>query len=187
MWVVTADPECQQLDLGVRRRGVLILAGFAIIWAMAGSTGVSDPTSSRILFGAAVALAVLVAVPALRSGWLPISARPRRLAEDWQRRYNRVAVAEAGGIGVAVAVCLGVGAPRALPVAICLVVGAHFLPLARIFDQPQYRWTAVALVAVATAGLVAVAAGHAATAIAIVGFGAAVALCVTALHVATRG
>lgn len=181
------DPDCQGLDVGVRRRGVLILAGFAIIWAMAGSTGVSDPTSSRALFAAAVALAVLAVVPALRPGWLPAASRQRRLADDWHRRYARVVVAEAAGIGVAAAVCLGVGAPSATPAAICLVVGVHFLPLAPVFDQPQYRWTAAGLVAVAAAGLVAITAADAATAIAIVGFGAAAVLCATALHVATRG
>ena len=37
------------------------------------------------------------------------------------------------------------------------------------------------------AGLLVIAAGYAATANAIVGFGAAVVLCATALHVATRG
>ncbi|PZS16567.1 MAG: hypothetical protein DLM57_10085 [Pseudonocardiales bacterium] len=183
----TCDPDCQGLDVGVRRRGVLILAGFAIIWAMAGSTGVSDPTSGRALFAAAVALAVVAAVPALRSRWLPAASRQRRLAEDWQRRYARVGVAEAAGIGVAVAICLGAGAPNATPDAICLVVGVHFLPLAPIFDQPQYRLTAVGLVAVAAAGLVAITTADAATAIAIVGFGAAAVLCATALHVAMRG
>jgi hypothetical protein len=187
MKVMTVDQECQQFDVGVRRRGVLILAGFAIIWAMAGSTGVTDPTTSRVLFAAAVALAVLVAVPALRSGRLPPSSQRRRLAEDWQRRYIRVGAAEAAGIAAAVAVCLGAGAPRALPAAACLVVGAHFLPLARIFDQPQYRWTAIGLLAVAAAGLLGISAGHALASIASVGFGAAVVLCATALHVATRG
>ena len=184
---MTVEPECQQLDVGVRRRGVLIMAGFAIIWAMAGSTGVGDPTASRALFAAAVALAVLAAAPAVRSGWLPASSRRRRLAEDWQRQFNWVGAAEAVGIGIAVAICLSVGASRAIPIAACLVVGAHFLPLARIFDQPQFRWTGVMLLGVAVAGLLVTAAGYAATANAIVGFGVAVVLCVTALHVATRG
>ena len=43
------------------------------------------------------------------------------------------------------------------------------------------------LLGVAVAGLLVTAAGYAATANAIVGFGAAVVLCATALHVATRG
>jgi hypothetical protein len=37
--VVTIVAECQQLDAGVRRRGVLILAGFAIMRAMAAVPG----------------------------------------------------------------------------------------------------------------------------------------------------
>lgn len=99
-----------QRDVGVRRRGVLIMAGFAIILAMGGSTGVADHTTCRALFAAAVALAVLAAAPAARSGRLPASSRRRRLAEDWQRQFNWVGAAEAVGIGIAVAVCLSVGA-----------------------------------------------------------------------------
>lgn len=185
--VMTLDPECQQLDTGIRRRGVLILATFALVWAMAGSTGPADAAEGRVLFAAVAALIVLVGARALRVGWLPASVRQRRLAEDWPRRFNRVVAAEAAGIAAAVGICLGVGASRALPVAICLVVGAHFLPLARTFDQPQYRWTGWLLLLVSAAGLLAIAAGHAAGAVTTVGFGAAIILCGTALHVLLRG
>ena len=108
---MTVDQECRQLDVGVRRRAVVILTGFAIVWAMAGSTG------------------------------------------------------------IAVALCLAVGELRVLPMATCLIVAVHFLPLARVFDQPQYRWTAVGLFAVSTSGLLLVPAGHAGPAAAVVGFG----------------
>ncbi|MER5836055.1 hypothetical protein ABT116_35855, partial [Streptomyces sp. NPDC002130] len=33
-------------------------------------------------------------------------------------------------------------APEAVPAGIALVVGLHFFPLARLYDQWQYRWTA---------------------------------------------
>jgi uncharacterized protein DUF7010 len=184
---MTPDLSSRESDTGVRRRGVLILAGFAIVWAMAGSTGVTDATTGRFLFAGAVMLAGLVTLPVLRRGSLPATARPRRLPPDWQRRYNRVGLAEAVAIGAALAVCLGLGAPHALPVVICLIVGVHFLPLARIFDQPPYRATAVGLTLVAAVGAVATATGHPDPAVAVVGFGAFAVLFVTALHLAVRG
>ena len=184
---VSVDQERQQLDVGLRRRGVLILGTFALGWAMAGSTGPADATTGRVMFAVVAALIVVVTVGAARASWLPLSTRQRRLPQDWPRRYNRILALEIVGIAAVVGICLVVSATGAIPAAICLVVGAHFVPLARTFDQPQYRWTAGLLVLVAAAGMLLAATGHAGAAITTVGFGAALILCGTALHILLRG
>ncbi|CAM5742130.1 hypothetical protein SAFG77S_02013 [Streptomyces afghaniensis] len=40
-------------------------------------------------------------------------------------------------------------AAMAVPAGVALVVGLHFFPLARLYDQWQYRWTAALLTAAA--------------------------------------
>lgn len=187
MSIVNVDPECLQLDSGLRRRGVLILTTFALGWAMAGSTGPADPTVGRVLFAATAALVVLVGMRAVRVGWLPPISRQRQLVEDWLRRFSWIVAAEAVGIAAAVSICLAAGAMRALPAAVSLVVGAHFLPLARTFDQPQYRWTGWLLLLLAVAGLLTTTAGATDAGVTIVGFGSALILGGTALHVLVRG
>ncbi|WP_244501049.1 hypothetical protein [Streptomyces sp. TP-A0874] len=70
----------------------------------------------------------------------------------------------------------------------CLVVGLHFLPLARSFAQPQYWWTGGSLMTLALVGALALADGSdPANVRTLVGFGAAAVLWSTALHVARRG
>src|SRR5699024_12520005 len=74
-----------------------------------------------------------------------------------------------------------------LPPVVCLIVGLHFLPLARLYDQPQYRWTAGLLILAAVIGLGAVLWGaEAETVLGGVGFAAAMTLWASAVHVAIR-
>ncbi|MFF7443361.1 DUF7010 family protein [Streptomyces sp. NPDC008122] len=80
------------------------------------------------------------------------------------------------------------GRPELIPVGICLVVGLHFFPLARLFDQRRYRWAAILLTAVALAGLAVLAAGAGSETVrAVVGLGAALVLWGTSFHVVLRG
>ena len=75
-----------------------------------------------------------------------------------------------------------------IPPVVCLIVGAHFFPLARLFDQPQYWWTGASLSIVAAAGFITLAAGAGAeVSRVVVGLGAAITLWGTSLHVARRG
>jgi hypothetical protein len=68
------------------------------------------------------------------------------------------------------------------------VVGLHFFPLARLFDQWQYRWTAASLTVVAVVGVVVAVAGSTdETVRVVVGAGAAVVLWLSSFHVAVRG
>lgn len=186
---MTVDTADAVVGRKLRRRGALILALFALVWAAAGASGVASAGGASTLVGAvAVALTAVAVVYAVRSGAPGVVQRPRRLPDQWYRRVGRVNLAQFAGIVVAVAVLAWAGAPAFVPPVVCLIVGAHFFPLARLFDQPQYRWTGAGLTVVAAAGLVGLATGASMEAArAVVGIGAALALWATSVHVARRG
>lgn len=181
----TANPE---LDRSLRQRGAIIMALFALLWAMAGASGVASSGAAdtvRILAMALTAVAVLLAV---RSSSPATAQRPRRLPAGWYRSAGLVNIVQAVAIVVAVVVLVVAGTPAFVPPMVCLIVGAHFIPLSRLFDQPQYRWTGASLCVVAVAGLIILAVGAGApTSRAVTGMGAAVVLWATSAHVAVRG
>ena len=76
--------------------------------------------------------------------------------------------------------------PEAIPPLVALIVAAHFLPLARLFDQPEYRWTAAGLGVAGVAGLITLFAGGPESARAITGLMAAATLWATSFVVALR-
>ena len=171
-----------------RRKGALVLALFALLWAAAGASGLRVPGPCGAAAGTAVLAAVTAAAAlAVRSGGAA-AARPRRLPDGWYHRACRIAVSLALTAGAAAAGLCLIGAAELAPPTVCLVVALHLHPLARVLDQPQYWWTGVALALVAAAGYVVCAAGAAGGAVrAVVGFGAAVVLLVASLHVSLRG
>ncbi|HET7414552.1 MAG TPA: hypothetical protein VFI97_02505 [Arthrobacter sp.] len=68
-----------------------------------------------------------------------------------------------------------------------MIVGLHFFPLARLFDQPQYLWTAAGGCAAGIAGLLVLLAGDGLEASrAVVGLGAAATLWLTAVRLTLR-
>jgi hypothetical protein len=75
---------------------------------------------------------------------------------------------------------------RLIPAVICLIVGAHFFPLAHVFDQPQFGWTGTALCLVGAVGLVLVPAVGGEAARAVVGLSAAVTLWVASLYTSSN-
>lgn len=184
---MTVEAECRALDHSLRRRGALVLAFFALVWAAAGSSGVTTGASAVAVGACAVLLTGTVVVLALRRGSDEATARQRRLPERWNHRIGMVNGAQAAGIAVTVLLLVNLNAAFLLPAAVCLVVGLHFFPLARLYDQPQYRWTGVLLILVAVAGVaVSATGGDAASARAWVGLGAAVVLWGSSVHVAVR-
>ncbi len=110
------------------------------------------------------------------------------LPANWARGVGLVNAAEAVAIAAVIAATAGSGHVRALPAAVALVVGLHFFPLARLYDQRQYRWTGALLSAVALVGLVLTAAGLPGETLRIVvGLGCALVLWGTAYHLALKG
>jgi hypothetical protein len=73
-----------------------------------------------------------------------------------------------------------------IPAVVCAIVGVHFFPLARIFDERIYTWTGVLLCAVSVGGIVALAAVDGQASRAVVGLGAAAMLCASSLRLSRR-
>jgi hypothetical protein len=103
------------------------------------------------------------------------------MAPGWQRRYNLLVLAEVVAIALVAATLGRLERPELIPMAICLIVGLHFLPLGSMFDMPAYRWTAAGLTTVALAGVALVPLEGADTARAGVGIAAALVLWATGI------
>jgi hypothetical protein len=159
------------------RSGVTVLGIFAFLWAAAAIVG-----DGRSLW--------LLALPlALSSGlylWAARTPSPPRPPEVERRIGRAVAIwsaVEGAAIFLAVNVLINLGARDAVPAAIAMIVGLHFLPLARAFPQPLYYWTGALLVLAGAAGLL-LPAGHR---LAIVGGLAALILWSSAVVLIARG
>lgn len=169
----------------LRTAGALVTGVFALPWALTGASSLGSPGTARAAMVAAAVLTGLAVVSAL---WPDrgAAARRRRVPPDWQRRFNRIGAVQSAIIPALVVALVVNGQPPLVPAAVCLVVGLHFLPLARVFDQPQFAWTGTALCVVAVAGAALLLAGHPGGAVGLVGVGAAAVLWTTSLHVSRR-
>ena len=165
-------------DGALRRAGALVTAWFGMLWALTGATALSVPLPVVI---ASVALSVTCTIIALRAR--PASRR-RGLSDRWRVRYRTIGIVQGLAIALVVAVAVALAAPGLIAPVVCLVVGVHFLPLARVVDQPEYRLTGVALVVVGLAGVVVLAVAGPDAARALSGIGAAITLWVTSCVVA---
>jgi hypothetical protein len=134
--------------------GATIVGGFGAAWLAMGMTGagVSVP----------VALAVVMPVFALIAG-LGVAARrrlPTLACEETLEKKERMRAFAVVNVVQWVAVFGTVNLLRNLHLegwivpAIVLIVGAHFLPLAWIFQAPQHRVTGIALMLCAAMALV---------------------------------
>ncbi|MFD4377407.1 hypothetical protein [Streptomyces sp. NPDC058486] len=180
---MTVDAECLALTRTLRRRGVVVLSVFGVVWALAGGSGLPGPgVLVAGVVGALLAGATLVAGFRGTAGEV---TRPVRLPERWNRGIGIVNAAEVVAIVGVIAGANAAGHQEWIPVGVCLVVGLHFFPLARLYDQRQYGWAAAALTALAVVGAALLAAGLSAETVrAAVGLPAALALWGTALLVA---
>jgi hypothetical protein len=144
-----------------------IVCGFAALWAWYGVSSLHGPA-----WLAPLALAPSVLIPALAL------SRPRADGEDWkqaQRPFYIVVALEGIAIFALVNLAANLHRPDLIMPAIALVVGLHFLPLARIFRFPAYALTGLALCALAIGSAFIVGAERAI----VLGLGAAVTLWLT--------
>ncbi|OZM81500.1 hypothetical protein [Pseudonocardia sp. MH-G8] len=183
-----AGHDAAGLDLARsgQRRGVVILAVFGVAWGLVGASGLPAGPGWVLRIAAALvaAGAVVVALRPVPAGRV---AREAHLPDGWRRGVGLVNGGQFVAIALVVAVFLLLGRPEFVPPLVCLVVGLHFFPLARLFDQPEYTPTAAVLCAVACAGLVVLLAGPgAAPSRVVVGAGAALTLLGTAWYLALR-
>ncbi|MFJ8749527.1 hypothetical protein ACIREO_09345 [Streptomyces sp. NPDC102441] len=182
-----ADDECVALTRTLRRRGVAVLSVFALVWAFAGASGLAASGAALAVEIIAVPVTAVAFFLAYRKGAAP-SPRMVDLPANWARSVGIVNVVELAAIFAVIAASNASGHPAFIPPAIALVVGLHFLPLARLYDQWQYKGTAVLLSAVAVLGFALIAAGLSDGSVrAAVGLASAVTLWASAYHVAVRG
>jgi hypothetical protein len=134
--------------------GATIVGGFGAAWLAMGMAGAGVPVP--------VALAVVMPVFALIAG-LGVAARrrlPRIACEETLEKKQRMRAFAVVNVVQWVAILGTVNLLRNVHLegwivpAIVLIVGAHFLPLAWIFQAPQHRVTGVALMLVAAMELV---------------------------------
>jgi hypothetical protein len=129
------------------------VGGFGAAWLAMGMAGAG--------VSAAVALTVVVPVFALIAG-LGVAARRRlsKCAGETPEKKQRMRAFGAVNVVQWVAIFGTVNLLRNLHLegwifpAIVLIVGAHFLPLAWIFEAPQHRVTGIALIVCAAMALV---------------------------------
>ncbi|MFI0507945.1 hypothetical protein ACH3WN_34740 [Streptomyces albogriseolus] len=184
-----ADAQCLALTRQLRRRGTVVLSVFALAWAFAGASGTGPATGVAPVSIEAAALAVTAVALylGLRKDARP-SPRTVDLPANWARGVGVVNGLELLAVVAVVAAAKVSGRPAFVPVGIALVVGLHFFPLARLYDQWQYRWTGTLMSAVAVAGAVLVLVGLSAETVrVVVGLACAAVLWVSACHLAVRG
>jgi hypothetical protein len=148
------EPEVSR---SLRRRGALVLAGFGLMWSMVAASGLPEADRVPARLGALVltaAVVLLLAGPGRRA-----PERRRHQPVAWHRRVGRVNLIELGLIAAVVGVCVPTGVPKLVAPLVAVVVGLHFVPLAHLFDQPEYRATALGVLVGAAAGLTALVAG----------------------------
>lgn len=176
----------------LRRRGAVVLTLFAVLWALVAASGLPSAAGWTVRAGA---LAVTGGILASALSSRPLHERVRRQPPGWYRRVGLVNGIQFAVIIAVLLVCVVADAPELVAPLIALVVGLHFLPLAGLFDQPQYRWTAAGLVGAAVLALGILALGDDGDvgapaqelARVVVGGAAAATLWATAVRLAVRG
>lgn len=127
--------------------GAIIMSAFGVIWWVVGFRASGQP--SLLTYGVPLAAAVAITVACLRGR----AAEPE--TEESKRRDRIVGIASAAeGVAIFVVanVLVNVGRRDEVAPAMALIVGLHFLPLARWLPARPYYLTAATLVALALAG-----------------------------------
>ncbi|WP_244200627.1 hypothetical protein [Micromonospora arborensis] len=191
---MSADTGARQLGgESVSRRGplsmgIITMIVYGLLWLIVGVTGLPVPNGVRLALDLAAVVGAGALLVTCRRLQARGPARVRRVHPHSMRWFHLVNLAQTALILAAVFGLVRAGSPGLIVVAVCLVVGLHFLPLARIFDVPGYWWTGALLILVAAAGATAYELGTGnETVRAVVGLPAAVALWSTALDVSRRG
>ena len=147
------DATALATSLGLRNRsravGVMVMAGFAIVWAIAGAHhGAAGLLANACMVAGAMAFALGLRMR--RDNRAPADPLPPELAR-WRRRAGRIflwtSLAEGAGILLAVNLAVNLGHPECQFAAIMAVVGLHFLPLAFAFGYRPHVVTGVVMTA----------------------------------------
>ncbi|MFY9646411.1 MAG: hypothetical protein WAK29_14620 [Terriglobales bacterium] len=140
--------------------GAVFMFGFGLVWLIIGLLrGRSSPLWLRLsLLLAGMALAGAIGLVA----WHAVSLPPSNVAASLQqeaanrqnmRQFYLIFGAELAAIFIAVVALNLLHYPDFILCAIAVIVGVHFIPLARLFQSPFYYGTALAGCAIGLAGL----------------------------------
>lgn len=129
-----------------------ILVGSGFLWFGWGcARALPTVWSLWLALYAGTAILLWIAVRTWRAGKAELPAAGAGSgADSWQRRagpFKRVLRAEACACGLVVLLCLAMRRWDLLAAGLALVVGLHFLPLARLFRFPVYHVTGGAIIA----------------------------------------
>jgi hypothetical protein len=144
-----------------RGRGVGVLVGAVIgaAWAAYGASLLPAWTAFVLAIAAAFTAPLAAAGVAMIGRARAMPADPAGAAANrraWRWFWLNLA-AEIVLLNLAALALNATGRPAYLIPAISVVVGLHFLPMARFFDVPSYLWTGLAMIAVAAVAAMAIA------------------------------
>ena len=135
--------------------GALVLTFFGVFWAFA-----NWPQAPSWAYGVlslpVVALTLFAVVRFINAAKLPEAMDGDQAARDGKRTgiaFGVVFAVEFILIAAAAAILAKLNRPLLIPVAIALIVGLHFFPLARLFHVPVYSVTGMLCVACSLASL----------------------------------
>jgi hypothetical protein len=143
------DPSSKAEAVLGRGRGALILAmsgGGWLAWGLSIAKVFTLPRG--ILFSVVEIFLVVCSVYLIRKG-MSLRKRypglPGQAAPNMRKWFLIVLIVEFVAIGIVVNVAYALRRPELVPVWIAMVVGLHFLPLARIFRVPGYAVIGIAM------------------------------------------
>lgn len=141
-----------------RASGIFFLSIFGAIWGLVGTNLLSGigRISADILIGLVTLAFFVIGIRLIRSARkLSDTVTPEEVAEDKRIRtwFGVVFGVELVLIMLVVLLLPKIGAGRLLSPGIALIVGVHFLPLARLFSARVYYATGALLILVALVAL----------------------------------
>ena len=152
-----AEPDgFHPAELRGRGAGVTVCAVMGLLWA-ASALGDLGPGVAVTLLAAAAAISAVLLVGARRLRRAAATRPATSLSFDprqVQRRFTLVVAGEIAAIAAAVNILGRTGHARWIPAVVCVAVGLHFVPLARMFGLGLYNVTAAALCLVAAVTMV---------------------------------
>lgn len=140
-----------------RAAGVLVLALFAINWTTWGMSASSMPALEMPVFmvsGLCFVGCVLAGVLAWRRSSVLHSGSDVVRGRAVGARFGLIVALEFAALFVAARFLGTAGLTEGIPAAVCLGVGLHFFPLARLFHVRLYTLTGVAMCAIALAAMI---------------------------------
>ncbi|WP_440603136.1 DUF7010 family protein [Bacillus sp. GB_SG_008] len=130
--------------------GVFFLAFFGTLWAYTGIMGLQGWGVPLLLVTAiAIGIALFVGgvslIRASRQLTNQVSKTDLRRGKRTRFWFNIIFAAEGLAIAIAIAVCNATRHTELIPLVIAIIVGAHFIPLAPLFQVRLYYFTGALL------------------------------------------